>query len=394
MNHELIVGKDALNQVREEWDGLWAKSSQKIFDTYFDVVYSQVHWYRLGPEEFVLVRFKDKGETVALCPLAISRRGSLPGLRSLDILRTRHTAQSACLVLDGYHEQVGRSLADIMCRNFPLPYHVITLDLMSPTDSLMVELIKGLRARTAVQWYTRFSPNVVIRIDPGTTAEELYLGKNRKLRANLRREIKLLGKDFWWDVVICRQPGPQLDQAIEFFLEVNNKAWQEVRDPDYYRRYIPRMAERGVLNLFTVVIRPGIKVAESDLPLGTYDADLRADQPFPEDCQPIAAALTFRMGEKVRLCRTAFDQDYRKYSPGNVLLWFTLKYYLEQGGAESFDFEFGDEDYKMKWGELNEYRYVFQAAPWRSGRGIIEVLGQKYFLPFIRRTRAKLKKKK
>ena len=65
--------------------------------------------------------------------------------------------------------------------------------------------------------------------------------------------------------------------------------------------------------------------------------------------------------------RTAYNNDYQKFSPGMILLRFLIKYLIEKTRVDYIDFQNGSENYKQKLGALHsENRYYFSCANPRS----------------------------
>jgi hypothetical protein len=394
MHHEVIVGKQALDDLQGDWDGLWAECSFKNFYSTYDATYAQLHYSRFAPDNFILVRIWDQDKTVAFCPLCIARQGRLFSLKSLEMLRTPQSPLRSMVVHRDYVEPVARHLAELMVGDFPMPYDVITLDAFSPVDQFASALIKELQSRLGLNRQNDLWTNVMINLDSAKGAEGYYRSRRRNMRESIARYINRLGKQFWWNVVVCREPGPALEEGLKNYFLVHENAWQTPRDPEYHSKLIRRMAAKDAVRLFTLVIRPEIKVPKAELPIQRYCSEVLDDQIFPPDYVPIATILTYRLGNRVQFVRTAYDHNYRKYSPGRVLLWFIVKYYMDRWGVDTIDMEVDDEAYKYDWGEFNENRQIFQIVGRKSLRGWMEVLCEKYMVPCLRDARNCILRKK
>lgn len=62
----------------------------------------------------------------------------------------------------------------------------------------------------------------------------------------------------------------------------------------------------------------------------------------------IAYVLGQKKGETIFYYKPTYDPDYKKYSPGKILIWY-IREYWESSGGKVIDFLVGDEDYKFDW---------------------------------------------
>jgi CelD/BcsL family acetyltransferase involved in cellulose biosynthesis len=60
--------------------------------------------------------------------------------------------------------------------------------------------------------------------------------------------------------------------------------------------------------------------------------------------------------------KSAYLKTYTKFSPGTVLLWFSLKYIIDNDRILSVDFQRGNERYKYFWGNEKETKVLIQIA--------------------------------
>ena len=65
------------------------------------------------------------------------------------------------------------------------------------------------------------------------------------------------------------------------------------------------------------------------------------------DGRPIALHFGFQYGNRIIWYKPAFDVEYAKRSPGEVLIKYLLEYALEQR-VEQFDFTIGEDDFKYR----------------------------------------------
>jgi CelD/BcsL family acetyltransferase involved in cellulose biosynthesis len=79
------------------------------------------------------------------------------------------------------------------------------------------------------------------------------------------------------------------------------------------------------------------------------------------DGQRIAANLNFDYNNKLWGYNAGVNRDFMDLSPGWVLLGYVLQWACENKRTE-FDFMRGDEDYKYRFGAVNQYVMRFKAT--------------------------------
>lgn len=102
----------------------------------------------------------------------------------------------------------------------------------------------------------------------------------------------------------------------------------------------------------------------------------------------IAFHFGFDYGSKVIWYKPSFDIEYRKHSPGKVLLRFLLQYSLDNGKKE-FDFTLGDEEFKRRF--TNRVRRNLQLEFYKSKSRYLYELSKNAIRTAIVRTRQRPK---
>jgi len=72
--------------------------------------------------------------------------------------------------------------------------------------------------------------------------------------------------------------------------------------------------------------------------------------------QFIAAFYGFRQGDRTYYYLSGFDPDFRQYSPGALLVAHAITEAIRER-AKEFDFLRGREDYKYRWGAVDQIIY-------------------------------------
>jgi CelD/BcsL family acetyltransferase involved in cellulose biosynthesis len=168
------------------------------------------------------------------------------------------------------------------------------------------------------------------RIPLGGTFEEYLARVEKKQRHEIRRKMRRAeesGRGVRWYISDMRDPEAEIDAFLDLMEHDQNKA-NFLHDPmrAQMRSIIRAAHENGWLWL----------------------AFLEADG------QRAAAGLNFDYKDKLWGYNAGVDRAFMDLSPGWVLLAYTLQWCCENGRAE-FDFMRGDEEYKYRFGAVNQY---------------------------------------
>jgi CelD/BcsL family acetyltransferase involved in cellulose biosynthesis len=93
------------------------------------------------------------------------------------------------------------------------------------------------------------------------------------------------------------------------------------------------------------------------------------------DGQPIAAVLSFELGGSSAITHLAFDQAYRSYGPGTLLLRHMMEDIVGRG-IRVLDFGIGELPYKRRLGNRSEPWYLVSASTGGLGSGLRSVVTQ------------------
>jgi hypothetical protein len=85
------------------------------------------------------------------------------------------------------------------------------------------------------------------------------------------------------------------------------------------------------------------------------------------------------------MLKTAYRQEYARYSPGTLLNWHVMQWLLDQDKAKIIDFQRDGDAYKYDWGRFRDMHMLLKAASPASLPAILETLGEKYLIPALRR---------
>lgn len=75
--------------------------------------------------------------------------------------------------------------------------------------------------------------------------------------------------------------------------------------------------------------------------------------------EPIAAHLWFVVHRKASIFRLVYNQEWKKYSPGTILMSYLLEYVIDTDKVEEIDFLTGNDSYKQDWMTERRERWNF-----------------------------------
>lgn len=325
---EIIRDSRSFDALREEWAKL---SAPRVLDNPFlSHAWNSVCAARLSPREavFTLVLRDRGGEALGIAPLAIERAKIGP-------IRFRRL----CFLGEGFSD-----------------YHDFVVQGDDP--GLHREMWRAIRS-TKSEWdLAQFSE--LPQGSASLCAEARSALPRRSIgRASCSPKLELADS---WDGQ-CRELPPRLvkdylyqERRLERLGEVR---YQEVSSRD---EVLPFMAEMFRLHEArwagtptpSKFLKPEAKGRATELALAMFDAGHAAYGSLSIDGTAVAVHFGFTSPSTRYYYVPAYDPEYDKYSIGRSLYFRTLRAALASG-ARRFDFLRGGEEYKFRWGGVEEW---------------------------------------
>jgi Acetyltransferase (GNAT) domain len=166
---------------------------------------------------------------------------------------------------------------------------------------------------------------------PGINAATYHSRLHPKLRNETRRYPKRLAAE---GRLTFHCIGSELaPEHIEAYRQVYSRSWKEPEiDADYHPALMRMGAELGWLRLGLLYL----------------------------DERPIAALFWLLRGRRCYALKIAYDEAYRAFAPGNVLMWFMIERLMDVDHLEFIDFGKGDDAYKRNWSNRRRQRLAIQ----------------------------------
>ena len=190
---------------------------------------------------------------------------------------------------------------------------------------------------------------------------EKYINRLPKnLRAELRRRRRRLSEIGELEVKIIKDPS-DVDEYMDYYYELYAKSWKKKEGigPNFHRDFAKLAAKSGRLRLCFLLL----------------------------DGVPIAAQFRIVYGDLCIFLKTVYDEKYKKYGPGTILLEDMIKYFIDVDNISKIDFGPGGEPYKKSWASKNrEMKRILIFS--KSVKGFLLALIETKIVPTMHKHRA------
>jgi len=175
--------------------------------------------------------------------------------------------------------------------------------------------------------------------------EAFYAARSKKHRANLKRNLRKLESQFPNQVNVVTYHAPdELDEAIQAICAISPKTYQQglghgFDDSERTRHMLRVMAEKGWLRLSVLYVAG----------------------------EPSAYQIGLTYGKTYKLEQIGFDPEWGYLNVGTVLFLRVLEMLCRHPSVDTFDFGFGNAEYKQRYGDRHwdeVSTYIFAPRPY------------------------------
>lgn len=263
-----------------------------------------------GDEKVVLAGVVAENGLVGLLPLV---RG---GGNTLCSLRHRYTPHFSLLLAESDRAQVLACLARGLSE---LPINGVLLEPAIAEDRNLADLLAGLASAGFVCERHFRHYNWIYRVE-GRTYQEFLASRPARLRNTLARKKRKLAREQRYEIRLYT--GDEVSHGMPDYYMIYNASWKA---REQYSGFLD--------NIVTAFSRQDwIRLAVLYI-----------------NGQPAAAQLWFVNHSKASIFRLAYDEKWKSYSPGSILMGFLMEYVIEHDKVEEIDFLTGNESYKQDW---------------------------------------------
>jgi CelD/BcsL family acetyltransferase involved in cellulose biosynthesis len=387
MDCAVLRTREEFQSLREDWERLSAEADEPEFYLSFDWFHAVLHLAQDAPEQPYLVTVRSDGGLVAVLPGCLAtRRLRLFSYRSLELIGNIYSPLRGCPVKPGHEDAVADALTEFLLDKGRDDWELLHFEAVSEHDAFMTRLLDRLRASGArARRVPQFENVVTDRPDSGGSVA-YFQGLSKSLRQSVRSGINRMNREGDFDVVLVTKTGPDMENAMMDYYDIYGESWKrEEGDPEFHRKLARHLAAKDRLRLFMLYYRErGEGEEEAEHPITSWEHMVEPDRLIPEGYFPVAACLFVVYGRQAYFLKTAYREDYRRFSPGSVLFWLAARNLFDAGQALVIDHQKGDESYKLRWGEVHESRLAYQVAHPGSLRARLELWNEDRVIPKLR----------
>ncbi|MET0047490.1 MAG: GNAT family N-acetyltransferase [Sedimenticola sp.] len=252
-----------------------------------------------------------EGEDVlALLPLSRRDSGNYQSLRHL------YTSLSTLLIDEDRQEEILACLADGLKQ---LPAHSLQLDPIAEDDVNLDNLQLALES-SGYSCHRFFHFHNWFHRTEGESYSDYMAARPSRVRNTIARKKRKLEREHGYHIRLFT--GDNLQQGLADYTAVYTASWKA---NEVFEKFITGLAEHlsmaGWLRLAILYI---------------------------ED-RPAAAQFWFVVDGKASIFKLAYDEAWKQYSPGSILIAYLMEHVIDTDQVEEIDFLTGNDAYKQDW---------------------------------------------
>ena len=268
-------------------------------------------------QSLLLASVVDEGSVLALLPLI----GANQRWQSLS---HGYTALYSLLLVEEKQAEVLVCLVEGLSQ---MPIHSLQLKPVAKDDSNMLSLQQALES-SGYDYYQHFFFYNWFHRTQRQSFDEYMAGRPAQLRNTIARKRRKLEREHECKIRLFK--GDEVQQGLMDYHAAYSASW--------------KANEQNVALLDAVAINLSV-------PGWTRLAVLTIDG------KAAAAQLWFVVQGKASIFRLAYDEEWKRYSPGSILTAYLMQYVMDIDKVEEIDFLTGNEAYKQDWMSVRRQRW-------------------------------------
>ncbi len=323
---------DEFKRVKPIWDQMLENSPNNMF--FLRHEWLRLWWRHFGRDKELLVLMVwDSNEPIAAAPFYIADE-KIYGLRCRAVrIIGNDIALRSDLLLSKDPEETLRTILKHMM-NIKNEWDLICLDDL-PADSITLHpLEKALRGIKAIYDITpgAFSPYFLVE----GNWEGYWQSRGKSLRKEVRLKLNRISKVYHL-CYSCHRGGGDMGWLMEKVFEIESKSWK-------YKEGTSILSNPNEMEFFLNLARLANRKGWLHLSMLELDG------------HPAAYSFDIIYKDNLIGLKTSFNQDFAKFSPGKLMLYYLMKLAFEEG-ISKVDFGGQAESYKMRWTDrVREHR--------------------------------------
>lgn len=240
-------------------------------------------------------------------------------------LRHRYTSFYSFLLADNDQQRILECLAEGLSR---LPIRALILEPVDADDIKICGLQRSLESAGFSCDYSFRLYNWIYRVQ-GQSYEDYMAARPARLRNTIARKRRKLEREHGYEIRLFA--GHDLPQAMPDYHAVYTASWKANEQyVDFLDGIVAGFSRQGWSRLAVLYVKR----------------------------KPVAAQLWFVAHGKASIFRLAYDEAWRRYSPGSILTSFLMGSVIDIDGVEEIDFLTGNDVYKQDWMSERRERYA------------------------------------
>lgn len=318
---------DNLLSLKDKWhDFLNDSHNNNMFMTW---EWLTIWWKQYGDDKDlkILMVKGDHDEFVCLVPLMISQREYFGfNLKVIEFIG-KDQADYIDIIIKDYNEEIFNAIFNYLNST---KWDIIDLQLI-PENSPTIEYLTNIATQQGYlveKSMKETSPYLKLP----KTWDEFYKNLSRKKRSNFGRCERKLNEKYKLSLKVIKDLR-NINSRMEIFTNMHQKLWEgknggNLFTDEKFKMFLNKIAKEFVKKKWL------------------YFTMLEADD------QPIATLFGFKYSDTIYFYLTAYDLNYKKFSPGTILFGYTFRDAIEHG-YYNIDFLKGGEFHKYSWKSSN-----------------------------------------
>ncbi|MCP3849040.1 MAG: GNAT family N-acetyltransferase [Gammaproteobacteria bacterium] len=276
---------------------------------WFETLYTTTHASAEDAQSLLLLCVVDEGKVLALLPLV----GSNDRWQSFS---HKYTALYSLLLAEDNKSEILSCLASSMSQ---MPIHSLQLSPVAEDDANLSSLQRAMELSGYECHKHFFFYNWFYRTHQ-QSFDEYLSGRPSQLRNTIARKQRKLEREHEYQIRLFQ--GNDVQQGLKDYHAAYSASWKA------NEQYV-ELLEAAANNLS----RPGW----TRLAIMYIDGKVAAAQ------------LWFVVQGKASIFRLAYDEEWKRYSPGSILTAYLMQYVIDTDKVDEIDFLTGNEPYKQDW---------------------------------------------
>ncbi len=395
LRYEILRTREEFLALQPSWERIFNENQANNFYLSYDwfaflIQYQSVQIHDLY---IITVCSEVEAEVVAIIPCClIRRRLCFFHHASLELIGNIYSPYRGCLVKKGMENEIACGFVDFLMRCSPRYWHMINFENLSGNDPFISALKKTIKEHKLYHHAEEQFENIINVFTPFPNSEPYFRSLKKSFREPIIRHINMMNRDGGFDIVLTQNAHQDIKRCMDDYYDIYARSWKKREgDPFFHRKLAQYLSEKGSLRIFILYMNQNLPKGDSNdsVPVfSSYKSSVRTDSPVPDKGIPVAANYFILYGKNAYFLKTAYREDYARYNPGIVLIWFSYKYLLEVEQVHIVDQQRGYEEYKMKFGGvINEMRLQLFIANPKYLITRIDLWCREKLIPFMQRVR-------